>query len=401
MTQALRIVRVTSQSSPLVLEIVQDAARWLDSQGVRQWQEMLDEAKARWIVEKRFKEGEVFLAYEGDEAVGTLTLQWEDDFWGELGRDPGAGYLHTMAVRRSAAGRQVGRRMLDWSVDYIKQAGRGRTRLDCAAENAKLCAFYEGSGFKRIGSMDWKGLSLALMEKLAACLCLLLFACACNSSGPAASLPQAQPTVAAATPTPRPLPRAKARPTQVLVIETPVPEAELEPSPTAEMSLLPSDKHLLEEVAFKKQEEVRDLLGEPDGRYLQGKLLSWYYLRQEKGSEGKKVCPEVQFFDGSARFVIFWTPEAMRGKIALAGRHAGVEPGAGHQASYAFVDSFRYLAVGTPQEAVLADLGEPDGRLTVEGAEEWDYDTLIVENGAARRLTVVIKEGKVSEIRGR
>lgn len=219
--------------------------------------------------------------------------------------------------------------------------------------------------------------------------------------------PQPQATPAAAlSPIPKRPPVAggrkpRAKPTHGLVIETPVPDAVLEPTATAEMSLLPRDKDLLQAVAFKKVAEVRELMGEPDQAYKQGRLLSWYFLREEEGSLGRKVCPEIQFFEGTARFVIFWTPEAMRAKIALAQRNGGIEPGDNQAASYAFTDSFKYLAVGRPASTVLADLGEPDAKRQVEGAEEWDYDTLIVENGAARRLTVVLKSGKVAEIRGR
>jgi hypothetical protein len=110
----------------------------------------------------------------------------------------------------------------------------------------------------------------------------------------------------------------------------------------------------------------------------------------------------VQFIDDEARMVLMWPPEKMKEKIATARRVKadGSSQPSGPQ-TYTFLDSFKYLGVGTPQETVLEDLGEPDSKKQVEGRDEWNYDTLIVENGASRRLTVVLQKGKVIEVRGR
>jgi GNAT superfamily N-acetyltransferase len=50
-------------------------------------------------------------------------LQWKDEFWGELGSDPDAGYIHTMAVKREYAGRGIGGELLKWADDYFEQGG--------------------------------------------------------------------------------------------------------------------------------------------------------------------------------------------------------------------------------------------------------------------------------------
>jgi hypothetical protein len=200
-------------------------------------------------------------------------------------------------------------------------------------------------------------------------------------------------------------PKIKAKKTaEALVLETPTPDnVGLEAAPTLALSPVPrKEASVLESVAFKDEEEVLSALGEPDEQYDWGGYRSWYYQKEAVSRKGRKVCPEVQFFEDEARFVIMWPPETMAEKIKQARRLKAEGKGPGKEAqTFTFTNGFKYLGVGTPQETVQTDLGEPDAKRTVEGKEEWDYDTLVVENGASRRLTVVFKGGKVTEVRGR
>ena len=185
-------------------------------------------------------------------------------------------------------------------------------------------------------------------------------------------------------------------------------EPRLLPEATAEVHVEPSNQHLFEDVAFKGEDEVKAMLGAPEARMTHSdpddsvdSVVSWYYQRSEEGGEGKRVCPEIRFIAGKARFVLFWTPEAMRSLVKDALSSGGALPAEKNQ-DYTFMDSFRYLGVGTDQSQVRGDLGEPDARHPGEnGTEAWDYDTLIVEDGEPRRLTVFIKDAKVLEVRGR
>jgi hypothetical protein len=190
-----------------------------------------------------------------------------------------------------------------------------------------------------------------------------------------------------------------------IVIETPTPQP---PSPAFSPGPRPSpgplqEASLLESVAFKDEEEVLERLGEAD-ETMEGDegRMSWYYSRPALSRQGKPVCPEVRFIDGQARMVIMWTPDKMREMIATVRdqKSEGSKSPSGPQ-TFTFLDSFKYLGVGTPQETVLEDLGEPDSKKAAQDGEEWNYDTLIVENGASRRLTVVLQKGKVFEVRGR
>jgi ribosomal protein S18 acetylase RimI-like enzyme len=161
----LAITRVERDKAPEILEIVQGVALWLKGKGIDQWSTFLDAERARMTIERRFDEGEVFLGSLDGVAVATITLQWEDAFWGDLGKDPAVGYIHTMAVSRDHAGRGLGRELLDWTAAYFAKAGRTKVRLDCIEENFRLCRFYDAAGYRTIARKDWEGEQLVMKER--------------------------------------------------------------------------------------------------------------------------------------------------------------------------------------------------------------------------------------------
>ena len=103
---AVEVRAATADDLAAVLGILDEAAAWLWSQGIRQWPQYFE---PQWVL-PRLDAGETWLAWSGSEAVGTFTLQWDDAAWSDH-HDDDAGYVHRLAVRRSAAG--LGRELLD------------------------------------------------------------------------------------------------------------------------------------------------------------------------------------------------------------------------------------------------------------------------------------------------
>ena len=145
-----------------VLGILGEAAEWLASRGIPdQWkpgsfsrESFLDQIRRR----------EVYLAGLGEEVVGTITLQWTDEtFWKEAA--PDAGYVHKLAVKRAFAGRGLGLRMLEWAARQASTAGKKYLRLDCVADNKRICEYYERAGFMPRGNMQHSLWKLRLYEK--------------------------------------------------------------------------------------------------------------------------------------------------------------------------------------------------------------------------------------------
>ena len=144
-----------------VLSILDGAALWLASRGIEQWGP--GSSPRRRIVD-RMKNGEVYLFRLDGWPVGTLVLQWSDEeTWGDVADD--SGYVHGLAIRRDQAGKGLGRELLCWAEDRVAAAGKEYLRLDCAAENRALNAYYERAGFRRRGRASVQGLEVCLYEK--------------------------------------------------------------------------------------------------------------------------------------------------------------------------------------------------------------------------------------------
>jgi GNAT superfamily N-acetyltransferase len=141
--------RVGPGQSGDVLAVLDEAAAWLAERGIRQWPARF---RSSWV-EAAILRGETWLVVVGDTAAGTITLGWADASWDDL--DGSAGYVHRVAVRRSAAG--LGTIILDWARDTTREHGRHVLRLDCVASNHQLRAYYEAAGFVHRGDVSVGG----------------------------------------------------------------------------------------------------------------------------------------------------------------------------------------------------------------------------------------------------
>ena len=149
----------------LVIHIKQDAASWLEGKGIHQWAGILM-APGEDMVYKRVHEGVVYLALKGAQAVGTISILWEDPTsWGEQGLDGKAGYMHGIAILRQYAGQGVGRDIIQWATDFIREKGKV-VRLDCMAENPRINDYYRQLQFKHVGfKVLPTGFKVSLYEK--------------------------------------------------------------------------------------------------------------------------------------------------------------------------------------------------------------------------------------------
>jgi GNAT superfamily N-acetyltransferase len=152
---SLEIKVATLEDLPAVLSILNDAAAWLVSKGIKgQWPEVWDEE----YVTSKIASGETYLAYQNAQPVATVALQWADEImWGKQSDE--AGYVHHLAVRRSQAGSGLGRQVLDWTAGQAIFRGKKYLRLDCASFNPALRDYYLRAGFSLVGAKKglWEG----------------------------------------------------------------------------------------------------------------------------------------------------------------------------------------------------------------------------------------------------
>jgi ribosomal protein S18 acetylase RimI-like enzyme len=140
----LQVRLATPGDVALVLELLDEAARWSATIGQPNWPAPFPSKP----VARDAGAGHLHVAALGAEVVGTLVLRWEDPkFWGPDGTDNRAGYVHRLAVRRAHAGAGLGARLMAWADEQVRAAGRTCVRLDVVSRNEPLRRYYEGHGF--------------------------------------------------------------------------------------------------------------------------------------------------------------------------------------------------------------------------------------------------------------
>jgi GNAT superfamily N-acetyltransferase len=134
-----------ADSADDVLDVLNEAARWLAAQEIRQW----PAAFPAEYVTPSISAGCTWLARVDGIVRGTLALTWSDPLW--LPDDGNAGYVHRLAIRRPASG--LGAWLLQWAAAEVARVGRSRLRLDCVASNTALRSYYESLGFRHRGDI--------------------------------------------------------------------------------------------------------------------------------------------------------------------------------------------------------------------------------------------------------
>lgn len=161
----LKIRPALTEEAETVLSLWQNSARWLNSNGIYQWE---PGHFNREQVIKFVKDGaDIYLAEFNNEIVGTYALTWADPFiWKELDNE-NSGYIHRLAVNRDFKGLGIGYQLLENAEQQIRQKGKTYIRLDCMADNPRLNQYYKDYGFTFVRRYEFerKGWSANLYEK--------------------------------------------------------------------------------------------------------------------------------------------------------------------------------------------------------------------------------------------
>jgi GNAT superfamily N-acetyltransferase len=136
-------------------DVLEDAARWVQSIGEEAWREGTFTQPNGWgrlSLMAALRTGGLFVAGVDGEAVATVSLlEVDEEYW--PGAPPDALYLHKLGVRRSHAGLGIGRAIVEWSADHARTNGKAFLRLDCPASNPWVRAYYEAAGFVHRGDV--------------------------------------------------------------------------------------------------------------------------------------------------------------------------------------------------------------------------------------------------------
>ena len=148
------------------LDVLEDAAAWLASQGIVQWPASFRRPTPADVhqdysatLHTAAMAGELWVLRDQTthRAVGTIAItdQIDADFAAHWPGGPGdASYLSRLAVRREAAGNQLGGLLLDGGARVASSAGTRWVRLHCAKRNPRLQEYYLSQGFRHITTVD-------------------------------------------------------------------------------------------------------------------------------------------------------------------------------------------------------------------------------------------------------
>lgn len=149
MSEGIRDIRLAKKEDlENVLELLVNAASWLQTKGTKQWDYYLTdlEGNKEEVIDSIEKESTYIVEHNGI-VMATLTLEsapneWDVDVWGEEAGDDVA-YLHRLAVHRDFAGKGIGASLLDWAENAMRTSGKKSIRFDCIADNEGLTRYYQ------------------------------------------------------------------------------------------------------------------------------------------------------------------------------------------------------------------------------------------------------------------
>jgi GNAT superfamily N-acetyltransferase len=135
----MRVVRATVEDAELCFGIARAAAvagfRHVFPPGLYQFPD--DAVRADWLSALTDPDGETYISFEGDEAVGVVSV--------------GNGFLQTLYVMPEFWSRGIGSALHDLAVVRLRETNVQEARLWTLTENHRARAFYEKRGWALTG----------------------------------------------------------------------------------------------------------------------------------------------------------------------------------------------------------------------------------------------------------
>lgn len=145
-------IQAISKDFNTILDLLKEAAHALKVKGTDQWSYWLNppEEKVTWLKEGITNNEFYFIRNTKGTLMGMFRLLFEDElYWGKQKEE--AGYVHSLVVKDEFKGQQIGKHAMKQIEELLIDKGIHLFRLDCVANNKRLCSYYESFGFKQVG----------------------------------------------------------------------------------------------------------------------------------------------------------------------------------------------------------------------------------------------------------
>lgn len=171
MTQASGEQISIQNDADRAVEVIRHVGAWMRDSGLTNYSEWWDpDNVSTEMLSQYAKPDELFVLTVDGQPAAAAILQPEQSLqdWSAIDGDnepPRAMYIHYLAVERNFAGRGLASSFMDKAMELAQEHEATVLRLDTNADEPKLCALYEGLGFKRVGTVQEDHHSTALYEK--------------------------------------------------------------------------------------------------------------------------------------------------------------------------------------------------------------------------------------------
>jgi ribosomal protein S18 acetylase RimI-like enzyme len=165
-----KVEKVGVESVDVVFKIIKEDSEWLSKEkGLDHWSDWY----TREIVEDKFRDWDVYLAYRNNQLVGTMSvsekkvgyyLQESIEMFAEP--EAKALYISMLAVKPEFQGQGVASDLLKLAEGISKGKDIEYVRFDCREEYSELVDFYIKRGYEKRGSFsEGENENYLMMEK--------------------------------------------------------------------------------------------------------------------------------------------------------------------------------------------------------------------------------------------
>lgn len=146
MKDRLVIEKGTVENIDDVLQILKENSEWLASLGIKQWEPDYYLVKFNEEYYKRaIANNELYVGKIDGQVCGAFVLRSYDPAW----EDDGVSYfICNVGVKVSMHGNEIGKTMIEYAKNIVKDLGAEKLKLDCVSNNEKLNKYFEDLGFR-------------------------------------------------------------------------------------------------------------------------------------------------------------------------------------------------------------------------------------------------------------
>lgn len=148
------IVLAKESEIPEIISLTRACAREMITRNIYQWNEHYPTAEA---FKKDIERGELYVLKSEDTIIGTLVIStYMDDEYHEIDwLTPSIDniYIHRLAVHPAHQGAGHARSLMDFACNQAIDNNAPSIRLDTFSKNTRNQKFYEGRGYKKLGSI--------------------------------------------------------------------------------------------------------------------------------------------------------------------------------------------------------------------------------------------------------